>query len=283
MKRIGAAIAAALLLVSAISPALSQDISSIKSMLAAKMCPASLLDEISYSSRDCGDAKWHACDRLLYDSGGKECWADLHACQKQVEADNEVIRESNRVYRVCHANGDRGQSSQASKPSGAALAKQAAEAKQKAEEAKTNARQAAEKQEQTKKAAEEQRSRLKVEAAKVPSWCQGLIGSCQQRAASLSNASSGTQSQCNAYCQTLRIENCNGDSPTVQGAAQACNSGAQRDQREASEAAKRHAPASQTNSVPPEGGTKSYCGPGRYLAAGGFYCCPYSERGRPPC
>ena len=166
-------------------------------------------------------------------------WSKVNECQDQQTRIWHLAEKYNDFYKACHANDEHSKPFQASKPSGTALAKQAADAKQKAEEAKAKARQAADKAAQTQKAAEDEKSRLKAEAVKVPSWCQGMINSCQQRAGSLANASPETQSQCNAYCQTLRFENCNGASATVQGAAQMCNAGAQRDQRQAMEDDKR--------------------------------------------
>jgi hypothetical protein len=241
MRRHRVAIAAALISVSAISPSLSQDISSIKTTLAAKQCPPAEISPIDVYQRCGGASAEQACDRQypLASTAWQQCYAKLKECADQVSEDNQVIFESNRVYRLCHANDDHGHSYQASKPSGAALAKQVEDARQKAEEAKTKAREAADKAEQTKKNAEEEKSRLKAEAVTLPSWCQATVNSCEQRATSLSNASSETQSQCKAYCRTLQIEDCNGASSTIQQAAQACNAGAQNDQRQAMQDDKR--------------------------------------------
>ncbi len=106
------------------------------------------------------------------------------------------------------------------------------EAKQKADEARAKAREAAAKAAQKRNEEEAEKKRVKEATLKVPSFCQGMIRTCEERAASLANLSGGTQSQCRAYCQTLQIENCN-PSSTVQQAAQACTAGAERDQKEA--------------------------------------------------
>jgi hypothetical protein len=111
------------------------------------------------------------------------------------------------------------------------------EAKRKADEARAKAREAEAKAAQKRAADSAEKNKLKEAAKSVPSWCQGMISACEQRASSIANASQGTQSQCNAYCQILRIENCNGASTTVQQAAQACTAGAQRDQRAETERA----------------------------------------------
>jgi hypothetical protein len=67
----------------------------------------------------------------------------------------------------------------------------------------------------------------------LPSWCQGMISACEERATSFANSTEGTKSQCRAYCNVLQIENCNGGSSTVLRAARACTAGAERDQKEA--------------------------------------------------
>jgi hypothetical protein len=224
--RIRAAVAAALILVSVIPPALAIDEAEIQAALQSRMCPKEPIDTTHMPD-------YAVCKPLEPD------FMKVDQCQNQQDRIWKLALKYNELYKACHANDDHGSSIQTSKPSGTALAKQAEEAKQKANEAKAKAQQAADRQEQVRKSAEEQKNRLKAQANSVPSWCQGMISSCQQRASSLANATAGTQSQCNAYCQILQVEDCNGASSTVQQAAQACNSGAQRDQKEAMEEDKR--------------------------------------------
>jgi hypothetical protein len=233
----------------------SDELDSLRSAIEAsrrsKMCPPggeySILEFSSYCKQWC-DIGWtcrgtkqtdpcengdrEGCHR--FSEGSSQCLQDMNE-------KNKVIIDYNEIVRQCHRGEAQGRSpsSTPKQPQGRALGAELQQAKQKAEEARAKAREAEAKAAQKRAAVEAEKNKMKEEAKALPSWCEGLISSCQQRAASLSNASSGTQSQCNAYCQTLMIENCNGSSSTVQGAAQACNSGAQRDQRQAMEEDKR--------------------------------------------
>lgn len=86
--------------------AFAQDISSIKSALAAKQCPASEYSHIHFDDRNCGFSGQKACDQRY--SAASQAWQDcyhrLHQCQEQIDADNKVIDESNHVYAACQAN-----------------------------------------------------------------------------------------------------------------------------------------------------------------------------------
>jgi len=102
----------------ATTPARAQDISSIKSMLAAKQCPASEYSRISYDDRGCGWSAQKACDQR-YQSGPawQDCYHRLKECRDQIDADNQVIYEANRVFRLCNQHqSDTDQSATASRP-----------------------------------------------------------------------------------------------------------------------------------------------------------------------
>ena len=133
-------------------------------------------------------------------------------------------------------------SSTPSKRTGSALANELQQARLKADEARAKTREAAAKAAQKRNEEEAEKKRLKKAADQLPSWCQGMIRACEQRAASLANSSSETESQCKAYCQNLEIEKCNASS-TVQQAAQACTAAAERDQRAAARRAQAAAEA----------------------------------------
>jgi hypothetical protein len=106
------------------------------------------------------------------------------------------------------------------------------EAKKKADDARAKAREAAAKAAQKRKDDEAEKKKLKEAANKLPSWCEGMVRVCENRNSSLANLSSASQSQCNAYCTNLQIENCNSASSTIKEAAQKCTEGAERDQKE---------------------------------------------------
>ncbi|WP_456798608.1 hypothetical protein [Bradyrhizobium sp. USDA 4473] len=96
---------AIILWLGAITPSSAQDISSIKSTLAAKQCPAAEYSHLHYDSRGCGFSGQKACDQQ-YSAPGQawqDCYHQLHLCQEQIDADNKVIDEFNRVYAACKA------------------------------------------------------------------------------------------------------------------------------------------------------------------------------------
>jgi hypothetical protein len=87
----------------ATAPTFAQDISSVKSMLAAKQCPPSEYSRIRYDDRNCGYPAQKACDDRYRapSQPWQECYDQLNLCRKQADADNQVINEANRVYRDC--------------------------------------------------------------------------------------------------------------------------------------------------------------------------------------
>jgi hypothetical protein len=94
---------AMILWLGAITASPAQDISNIKSALAAKQCPAAEYSHLHYDSRGCGFSGQKACDQQ-YNAPGQawqDCYHRLHLCQEQIDADNKVIDESNRVYAAC--------------------------------------------------------------------------------------------------------------------------------------------------------------------------------------
>lgn len=86
------------------TPAHTQDISSIKSMLAAKQCPASEYSRITYDDRNCGWSAQKACDQRYRapSQAWLDCYHQMGECRKQIDADNQVIYEANRVFRLCN-------------------------------------------------------------------------------------------------------------------------------------------------------------------------------------
>lgn len=220
MRQRYAAVGAALVLMTTISSALAIDENEIESALRENKCPTAKIDD-----RGLPDLK--PCKAYEPDYSRED------KCQDEaIHYWNQVLKY-NKLYEACHqnSNGQAQPNNAAKKPSGAELQKAVQAAKLKADEARSKALQAAAAAEKAKSAAEAEKQRLKDEAARLPSWCQGMVSSCEQRASTLSNSSQETQSQCRAYCRNLRIENCNGASPTIQQAAQACNSGARNDQK----------------------------------------------------
>lgn len=74
-------------------------------MLAAKQCPASEYQRITYDDRNCGFSGQKACDQQ-YSAPGQawqDCYHHLNVCREQIDADNQVIQEANRVYVACQA------------------------------------------------------------------------------------------------------------------------------------------------------------------------------------
>jgi hypothetical protein len=106
------------------------------------------------------------------------------------------------------------------------------ETKARTDAAPAKAKQVNKEQAERRDANEDEKKKSKDDTLKVPSFCEGMIHACEERAASLPNLTDATRSQCDAYCRNLRIENC-APSITLQEGAQACNTGAERDQREA--------------------------------------------------
>ena len=97
----------------------AQDISSIKSMLAAKQCPASEYSRITYDDRGCGYSMQKACDQgyRAPSQAWQDCYSKMGDCRKQIDADNQVIYEANRVFRLCNQHkSDVDQSSTGSQP-----------------------------------------------------------------------------------------------------------------------------------------------------------------------
>jgi len=92
-----------ILLLGTAAPSLSQDISSIKSMLAAKQCPPSEYSRISYDDRGCGFSGQKACDQRYRapSDAWQDCYHQLKLCHDQIDADNQVIYEANRVFHAC--------------------------------------------------------------------------------------------------------------------------------------------------------------------------------------
>lgn len=88
------------------TPTHAQDISSIKSALAAKQCPASEYSHITYDDRGCGWSAQKACDDRYKAPGEawQDCYSKTNECRKQIDADNQVINEANRVFRQCNQN-----------------------------------------------------------------------------------------------------------------------------------------------------------------------------------
>lgn len=84
-------------------PTRAQDISSIKSGLAAKICPASEYSHITYDDRGCGWSAQKACDEQYRapSAAWQDCYSKTNECRKQIDADNQVIDEANNVYRQC--------------------------------------------------------------------------------------------------------------------------------------------------------------------------------------
>lgn len=108
-----------ILFLGAITPARAQDISSIKSMLAAKQCPPSEYSRISYDDRGCGWPAQKACDQRYRapSQAWQDCYHQLGECRKQIDADNQVVYEANRVFRLCNQHqSDTDQSSTGSRP-----------------------------------------------------------------------------------------------------------------------------------------------------------------------
>jgi hypothetical protein len=213
------------------------------------MCPTGGEYEIlkleTYCKKTC-DLGWtcrgtRATDPCENGSGPEACRRfsdEAGQCLRDMNEKNKVIIEYNGIVRKCHQDANRSASPSSTprqQPQGRSLADQLREANQQADQAKAKAREAEAAAAKRRAAADEEKNQLKNEAKSLPSWCPGMVSACRERAASLANASSATQSQCSAYCQILQIEDCNGTSPTVNQAAQACNSGAQRDQRQAGE------------------------------------------------
>ncbi|WP_156163064.1 hypothetical protein [Bradyrhizobium sp. LTSP857] len=231
--------------------AAADDIGSLKSAIEAakrsKMCPTrgeySILKFPTYCKEWCdiiitchGTKQNDPCENGDRD-GCHRAAEGSSSCLQDMNEKNTVILEYNEIVRKCYRDAAQSTSpaSPSNAPHGRALGDELQQTRAKADEAKSKARDAANKAAQLKAANEAEKNKLKQTANSIPSWCDGMVNSCQQRAASLDNASQATQSQCKAYCQNLKIENCNGSSPTIQQAAQACNAGAQRDRREAIE------------------------------------------------
>jgi hypothetical protein len=241
--------------------------SAIQSSKQNHMCPArgeySILQYPSYCKQWC-DIGWtcrgtkqtdpcqngdrEGCHRLS--EGSSQCLQDMNE-------KNKVILEYNEIARQCYRDAAQGgsPSSPPKQPQGRALGSELQQAKLKADEARSKAREAEAKAAQKRAADQAEKNKVKEAAKALPSWCEGMIGSCEQRAASLAGTTQGTQSQCRSYCQILKIENCNGASSTVQQAAQACNAGAQRDLRQAMEEDRRRREArrreEEANFIPP--------------------------------
>jgi len=185
----------------------------------------------------------------------------------------------------CHPDGDASQRrSDTSQPRVSPKAA-AQEAQKKADEARLKAQEAINKAMEKREKEEAERKKLKEAAATtVPSWCRGMVSACEQRAASLANSTQATQNQCKTYCQILNIENCNGGSPTVQHAAQACTADAERDQKEAAdrarEAARRRAEQERINAEArriPVGWMRCSC-PGAHGGLGKWVDCVLYHR-----
>lgn len=110
---------ALLFLLSATAPIRAQDISSIKSALAAKICPASEYSRITYDDRNCGWSAQKACDERYRapSAAWQDCYGKINECRKQIDADNQVIYEANRVFRLCNQHpSDTDQSSTLGRP-----------------------------------------------------------------------------------------------------------------------------------------------------------------------
>jgi hypothetical protein len=86
------------------TPMHAQDIVGLKSMLAAKQCPASETPRISYDDRDCGFSGQKACDQKYRapSQAWQDCYHQLELCHRQIDADNKVIAEANHIYQLCH-------------------------------------------------------------------------------------------------------------------------------------------------------------------------------------
>jgi hypothetical protein len=170
------------------------------------------------------DSASDACRQ--FSEGSRQCLSDMNE-------KNQVILDYDQIVRRC-GEPERASSTPSatpSRPTGSALLGASQQAQQKADEARAKARDALNKTAEERAKRESEKRELKAAANALPPWCQGMIDACEHRAASLANATQGTQSQCRAYCQILKIENCNGGSSTVREAAQTCTAGAERDQK----------------------------------------------------
>jgi hypothetical protein len=224
--------------------AVAQDADQLTMIVNSGICPGDLstYSIVNGNERCNPDGRnTKQCDRQ-YSPGGRQwdaCYQEVFKCYREVDEINKKIYAYNAFIYKCRTAFPERPRRQVSQPShnrggaasSAGLTRAVEAEKKKADEARRLAREAATKAEQKRTEEEAKKKRLKEAAIKVPSFCQGMIRACEERAASLANLTSATQSQCRAYCQILQIENCN-PSSTVQQAAQACNAGAERDQRE---------------------------------------------------
>jgi hypothetical protein len=112
--RISAAVAAALILASANSPALAIDENEIQSALQGHICPKEQIDTTHMPN-------FVVCKPYEPD------WSKVNECQDQQTRIWHLAEKYNDFYKACHANDEHSKPFQASKPSGTALAKQAAD------------------------------------------------------------------------------------------------------------------------------------------------------------
>jgi hypothetical protein len=82
----------------------AQDIESLKSTLRAKQCPPAAYPHINVFEKCNSREEAKACDQKYPPASvaWQNCYHDIDVCWKKVDADNEVINESNRIFRGCH-------------------------------------------------------------------------------------------------------------------------------------------------------------------------------------
>ncbi|MGY3582392.1 hypothetical protein ACVIGB_000684 [Bradyrhizobium sp. USDA 4341] len=93
-----------ILVLGSIAPSSAQDLSAIKSTLAANQCPTTKYSHIHYDDRNCGFSGQKSCDQQysVSSQAWQDCYHRLQLCHDQIDADNKVIDESNRIYAGCH-------------------------------------------------------------------------------------------------------------------------------------------------------------------------------------
>jgi hypothetical protein len=191
-----------------------------------KMCERSVSCDGTKATDPCENGDKEGCHQLA---------EETHACLSEMNAKNKTILEYNSIVEKCQRGQEETKKDASrfepkkdasrfeSKPAyDRNLVKELQEAASRAERSKQSAQQAAANGIGEKSLTEDEKKRLKAESVKLASWCEGMVQACYRRAASFDNADKQTHDLCNAYCQTLQIEDCNPSSATVRGAADAC-------------------------------------------------------------
>lgn len=141
------------------------------------------------------------------------------------------------VSRTCLGrDNDAKRDEKAAKPAQDKNRQQALErAKQAAAAARGKAREATRREQQRSANKEAERRRIKQTVTKLGSGCQDAIQACERQAESLK---ASAQSQCRAYCQSMRAAHCNLNSSSLSQAGQTCSYTARQEHQQVARTAK---------------------------------------------